>query len=482
VNRLLDAGEREVRFWSIDPTRGPCLDRRRQLAAATLVRDTDAVAVAGSELAESPLLVVPVARTTDEEYAASCLSMPVDCYRLASLDDALSHVTDPAQAEALVEQFVADVGLSDGFPVRCGDTATFFFDRPAGFGPPAVAGSFNGWDPAAGLMSAVAGSWYRVAQSIDPAATWQVYKITDGGQWIGDPLARRFGYDGYGEFSLASGSPDRGHLERYRGLAGAGLGPRDLTLYLPPGYVGGTASYPVLYAQDGQNLFDPGAPWGGWRLDQTIERLLAESRIAPLIVVGIHGSAARMDEYTHVPDLLGAEVGGRAEAYYELIVSRVMPLVESHSRVVTGPASSWSLGSSLGGVAALYFGMKHPAVFGRVAAMSATAGWGSIGAHNQTLIELLPTLGKPGTVFYLDSGGGDGGAPGCVDGDADGIEDDAPASSDNYCENAQLRRVFEAEGYLQDVDLFYYWEVGAQHNEAAWAARVERPLIALSPP
>ena len=159
-----------------------------------------------------------------------------------------------------------------------------------------------------------------------------------------------------------------------------------------------------------------------------------------------------------------------------------MPLVGKHYRVKTGPANTWTMGSSLGGVISLYFGMKHPEVFGRVAGMSTTAGWGSIALHNQTLIELLPTLGKPSAVFYLDSGGDDGGGSGCVDTDGDGIRDDTSNAGDNYCESLQLREVFLAQGYVSGSDLEYWWEAGAEHNEAAWAARVYRPLEILAAP
>ncbi|MFT3766004.1 MAG: hypothetical protein QM820_10870 [Minicystis sp.] len=36
--------------------------------------------------------------------------------------------------------------------------------------------------------------------------------------------------------------------------------------------------------------------------------------------------------------------------------------------------------------------------------------------------------------------------------------------------------MLHAVGYTDDKDLYYWWENGAMHNEAAWAARVFRPL------
>jgi hypothetical protein len=99
-------------------------------------------------------------------------------------------------------------------------------------------------------------------------------------------------------------------------------------------------------------------------------------------------------------------------------------------------------------------------------------GWGSIGLHNETLIERYTAAGHGATALYLDSGGGGT----CFDGDGDGIEDDDPTGADNYCENKQLEAVLQANGYVAGVDLWHWWEPGALHNEAAWAARVWRPF------
>jgi predicted alpha/beta superfamily hydrolase len=49
---------------------------------------------------------------------------------------------------------------------------------------------------------------------------------------------------------------------------------RHILVYLPPSYKQSSKHYPVLYMQDGQNLFDAanrGA--GAWHLDETMEAL-----------------------------------------------------------------------------------------------------------------------------------------------------------------------------------------------------------------
>ena len=40
----------------------------------------------------------------------------------------------------------------------------------------------------------------------------------------------------------------------------------------------------------------------------------------------------------------------------------------------------------------------------------------------------------------------------------------------------QLRDRLASLGYAFDTDLFHRWEPDAQHNEAAWAARIDRIL------
>src|ERR1019366_6912983 len=61
---------------------------------------------------------------------------------------------------------------------------------------------------------------------------------------------------------------------------------RLVRVWLPPDYDGwGAARYPVLYLNDGQNLFDPVTAFAGmhWQVGETATRLIAEQKIQPLI-------------------------------------------------------------------------------------------------------------------------------------------------------------------------------------------------------
>ena len=48
---------------------------------------------------------------------------------------------------------------------------------------------------------------------------------------------------------------------------------RDLFCLLPPSYATGRKRYPVLYMNDGQNLFDADASYAGeWQVDETMQK------------------------------------------------------------------------------------------------------------------------------------------------------------------------------------------------------------------
>jgi predicted alpha/beta superfamily hydrolase len=292
---------------------------------------------------------------------------------------------------------------------------------------------------------------------IDPPSG-EHYKFTDGTTFTSDPWSRAYTYDSYGEMSLAKVSG--AHLERHFGVGDATLEARTVRASIPAG-----AITHELYAHDGQNLFDPGAAYGGWHLQDT----------APdgMLIVGIDNSPARMDEYTHVEDDIdGQTLGGQAEAYAEFLEHTVRPLIRAH---YGEPGPVGTLGSSLGGLVSLVIADRYPGEFAFAGSMSGTMGWGSIGAgvHNQTIFQRYAAHGHEAPILYVDSGGsGDT----CADSDGDGVDDDDPNASDNYCENLQTKNVLLSIGYTEGTDLFYWYEPGATHDEASWAARVSRPL------
>src|SRR5690606_26116298 len=278
---------------------------------------------------------------------------------------------------------------------------------------------------------------FYVAEVEPATAPEGLYKLVrDEVEFFADPLARRFGWDEFGEYSQIDPMPDRGHRERWPAFdEGAGpLQPRTVTVYLPAGALM-QADLPVLYMHDGQNLFSPDAFFGGWRVSETLEAAIDDGTLPPLVVVGIDNTSARFEEYTPVTDVLdGMRVGGQADDYAAFLVGGIKPFVEQRYPVSTDPGQVAVMGSSLGGLVSLYLGLRHPDVFGHVASMSGTIAWGTFGASNPTIVQLYDDDPPLQLRIYLDSGGSEG--MGCPD---DG--------SDNYCGNVELAQLLRGLGW-----------------------------------
>ena len=168
---------------------------------------------------------------------------------------------------------------------------------------------------------------------------------------------------------------------------------RDVIVYLPPGYDHDPSRrYPVLYLQDGQNLFDAATAFLGneWGLDETAEQLISGGQIEPLIIVGVYNTGMkRIGEYTPVRDRRGR--GGQARRYGKLIVDDLKPFIDQRYRTYQDQTSTGLGGSSLGGLVTLYLGLEYPNVFGKLVVMSPSVWW----ANRDILRRVIKVRKKP---------------------------------------------------------------------------------------
>ncbi len=145
---------------------------------------------------------------------------------------------------------------------------------------------------------------------------------------------------------------------------------RRIWLYLPPDYKDSDKTYPVIYMQDGQNLFDTNTSYAGsWEVEKTLNRLFQEKNDYGVIVVGIdNGEQERVDEYTPWPhEKYG---GGEGEAYITFIAETLKPYIDKHYRTRKEAQYTALIGSSLGALISTYGGVKYPARFQKIGALS----------------------------------------------------------------------------------------------------------------
>ena len=237
---------------------------------------------------------------------------------------------------------------------------------------------------------------------------------------------------------------------------------RRVWVYLPPQYAQEPERrFAVLYMQDGQNVFDGATAFLAgkeWEVDETVERLSREGRIEPLIVVAVdNGGPRRAFEYTPTRDAR-AKDGGGADVYGHVLLDELKPWVDRTYRTLPGPGHTGIAGSSLGALAALYLGLEHPDVFGRIAALSPSVWW-----DDRWILRFVAALpSRPETRIWTDIGTAEG-------------KDAAPDAR-------ALRDALVRKGWREGLDLRYVEAVGAVHNETAWAKRMPGVLAFLFPP
>lgn len=226
---------------------------------------------------------------------------------------------------------------------------------------------------------------------------------------------------------------------------------RDLIVYLPPEYHQQPhRHFPVLYLHDGQNLFDGATafiPGMDWHVGQTADDLIYGGAVEPLVIVGIYNAGKqRIREYT--PTRIPKLGGGRADRYERFLLEEVKPFLVSRYRLCEGPENTGIGGSSLGGLVSLYLGLRQPATFGKIAALSPSVWWNEriiMSFAQSAVVEPIPRI-------WLDIGTREG-----------------PRILDDV---EKFRDILIEKGWRLEDTLHYERVHGAEHNEAAWARRV----------
>lgn len=193
-----------------------------------------------------------------------------------------------------------------------------------------------------------------------------------------------------------------------------------------------------------------------WHVGQTADELILAGRLEPLVIAGIYNMGkTRVREYTptRVPKL----GGGSADRYGEFLTKEVLPFLRRTYRVADARERIGIGGSSLGGLLALYLGLKLPKVFGKIGALSPSVWWNDhviFRFAEKARLDVRPRT-------WLDIGTREGPR---IAGDVE-----------------KFRDVLLNRGWRTGVDLQFEKIEGGEHNEAAWAERVGRVLQFLFP-
>lgn len=143
---------------------------------------------------------------------------------------------------------------------------------------------------------------------------------------------------------------------------------RRIWVCLPPGYHHSDRRYPVIYMQDGQNLFNnPDALFGSWDVDKVLNRVFSDK--LAVILVGIeNGREHRVAEYAPWPH--PEHGGGEGKAYLDFICDTLKPFVDSVLRTIPDRENTGIMGSSMGGLISMYAALCYSEVFGMAGVFS----------------------------------------------------------------------------------------------------------------
>lgn len=382
---------------------------------------------------------------------------------------------DAAGDDAARQDLIDGLGRTGRWPWVDGDRALFCTCWPEAGGVFSAVGDFNAWDPSADPAEVHDGCGCAEVESAGPLQGKYKWYAGPPEQWRAPPESTAYGWDEFGAFGWVAPPLDEPWLERLPQWPGPpGDAPRTVRLSFPAAFVAGVTEARQLLLHDGQNVFGPEGPFGGWQVDTT----LGTGGWGPVVALAVDSVADRLDVYGHVVDLhpsTGAARGGRADAHLDWILDEVLPAVRA--RYQLPEQGLMVVGSSMGGLHSLWAALRRPEALACVGALSPSLGWGAYDSAldgSAALVNLWPgAVGHGGVPLYLDSGGGPG--SGCFDLDGDGVYEGLD-DSDGYCVTTQFRDRLEELGYSFDADLAHWWEPGAAHDEAAWRERFFRAL------
>jgi hypothetical protein len=262
---------------------------------------------------------------------------------------------------------------------------------------------------------------------------------------------------------------------------------RPLHLLLPPGYRDDGPARPLLVMHDGDAVFWPGGAFGkSWRVPEVLAALGGQIR-APIVLA--IPPRDRAFEYTHADWAAGTRPWGGLPAYTAWLADRVIPWVRASYRVDPGPCAV--VGSSHGGLAALYALAARPDTFGKAGAMSPSVwvevdGWEHAQAPRPlgegSLLRLVePVLKGRRPPLWLCWGLVRGG--GFHNARTEALTTQRGRELAELCVGWGYTRQDLGPGVVPraDADLFVYEDPVGGHEEVAWTRRLPLLLRAFFP-
>lgn len=309
-----------------------------------------------------------------------------------------------------------------------------------------VPGDANQWDPNSDRLTRIYGTnlWY-LTKSYAADARLDYKFVVDGGNWILDPRNPNTCLGGFGpnsELRMPAYQfpeeikyyPSIPHGTFYdTSFYSLNLGnARQVLIYLPPGYPQAVDSCGLILFHDGLEFVSLAYA------HNVLDYLIAQRAIEPVIAVFVP-PVNRTAEYA----------GTLRSQFTSFIIQELIPWL--YRKYPLRRAAQWhaTVGASNGGNIALWLGVSHPEVFGKIAAFSSNV--------QSDITNLLNSSARLPLQFYLDIGTYD-------------IAVLIPLVRN-------LKILLETKGYPLT---YYEWHEG--HSWGNWRAHIDNVLTLFFPP
>ncbi len=232
----------------------------------------------------------------------------------------------------------------------------------------------------------------------------------------------------------------------------------DVEVYLPASLVPG-AHYPLLLLNDGQDS-------AAVKVKETVEKLVANNVIEPIIVAGV-SAGDRLQEYGVAARNDYLKRGKKAKVYAKYIVSELTPYLVYRFPIDSLPSRHAIAGYSLGGLSAMDIAWNYPEMFSIVGVFSGSLWWRKRDAssrfysdYHDRIMHLQVRKGKirPGMRFWFQTGTADETGDRNKNGVIDSIDD-----------TLDLITELTRKGYRPFHDIEYLEIPHGQHNAETWA-------------
>jgi predicted alpha/beta superfamily hydrolase len=121
-------------------------------------------------------------------------------------------------------------------------------------------------------------------------------------------------------------------------------------------------------------MFDAATSFSGeWGVDETLDSLFENKGLGCIVVAIYHGEEERLNEYT--PWANDNKVGGDGAKFARFVVRDLKPYIDKYYRTLPNRENTIIIGSSLGGLMAIYTALEYPEVFGKVGVFSPSLWW-----------------------------------------------------------------------------------------------------------